>query len=121
MATIVLIDDDLDLLETVGALLENAGFTIHSSDTVEGGLELIAAHSPDLVLLDLLFPEDSSLGPLTAAKIKKRYPGLPLFVMTAIYREYAFSVRREEIPADEFLTKPVRLERLIELIQGYVG
>lgn len=121
MAKIVLIDDDLDILETTGALLEHAGFEIHSTDSVEDGLELIERISPDLILLDLLFPENRSLGFSAAATIKARYPDLPLFVLTSINREYALEFSRDEVPADEFVTKPVRIKRLVELIDKHLS
>jgi CheY-like chemotaxis protein len=117
----VIIDDDLDVLETTGALLEDAGFEIHTSDTVEDGMGLIDESSPDLVLLDLLFPEDTSLGFETAKIIKHRYPDLPLFVLTSINREYALDFSREDLHADEIVIKPIQTSRLIELIQRYVS
>lgn len=121
MAKIIIIDDDLDVLETTGALLENAGFEIHSSDSVEGGLEMIDRLSPDLILLDLLFPEHTSSGFLAAGTIKDRYPDLPLFVLTSINREYALDFTRDEVRADEFITKPVGIDRLVELIRQYIS
>ncbi len=54
---ILIIDDDLDILETMGSLLEYEGFEIHSADTVEGGIEMIDKISPNLILLDIMFPE----------------------------------------------------------------
>jgi CheY-like chemotaxis protein len=121
VAKIVIIDDDLDILETTGALLESAGFQIHSFDSVEEGLAMLDSLSPDLVLLDLLFPENPSAGYQTAGTIKERYPDLPLFVLTSINREYALDFTRDDLPVDEFVTKPVRIERLIELIHRHVS
>ncbi|UCF96052.1 MAG: response regulator [Spirochaetaceae bacterium] len=118
---IIIIDDDLDILETTGALLQSAGFEIHSSDSVEEGLEMIARLSPDLVLLDLLFPEHPSSGFRTAGTIKANYPNLPLFVLTSINREYALEFTRDELQAEEYVTKPVRIERLVELIHHYIS
>jgi two-component system OmpR family response regulator len=117
----VIIDDDLDMLEITGALLQDAGFEICTADTAEAGLELIAESSPDLVLLDLLFPEEPSVGFETAKMIKSRYPDLPLFVVTSINREYALDFSRAELHAEEIVIKPVQATRLIELIQRYVS
>jgi CheY-like chemotaxis protein len=121
VAKIVIIDDDLDILESTGALLESAGFQIHSVDSVEEGLAMIDGLSPDLVLLDLLFPEDPSAGYRTAGAIKEKYPDLPVFVLTSINREYALDFSRDDLPVDEVLTKPVRIEHLVELIHRYIS
>jgi len=120
MVRILIIDDDLDILETVGSLLEDRGFEIFSSDTVEKGLEAIPRLSPQLILLDVLFPEDSHLGFKTAGIIKKEYPGLPVFLFSAVNREYAFSLGGERMEADEFLVKPVKIDRLVNLIHQHV-
>jgi DNA-binding NtrC family response regulator len=118
MARILIIDDDLDIIETVGPLLESQGFQVCSVDTVEKGLEAIPRESPQLVLLDVLFPEDSQLGFKAARIIKKRFPGLPVFLFSSIHREYAFGGETAE--AEEFLVKPVKIDRLADLIRKHV-
>jgi two-component system OmpR family response regulator len=118
MVRILIIDDDLDILATVGPLLESQGFQISSADTVEKGLEAIPRDSPQLVLLDVLFPEDSHLGFKAARTIRKSFPGLPVFLFSAAHRGYAFGGETAE--ADEFLVKPVKIDRLVSLIRKHV-
>jgi DNA-binding NtrC family response regulator len=120
MTKVLIIDDDLDILETIGALLQDRGFEIHSADTVEDGLKAIPEISPDLVLLDVLFPEDSHLGFKTTRIIKERFPGLTIFLLSAVNREYAFNGNEEKVEADEFLIKPVNIDRLVRLINQHV-
>jgi len=120
MSKILIIDDDLDIQETMGSLLEAEGFQISAAETVEKGLELIESESPALVLLDVMFPEKKTRGFEAAAEIKAKYPKLPLFVLTAINREYAFDFSKEDVKADEFLNKPVKIERLVKLIRNYL-
>lgn len=118
---ILIIDDDLDIIETTGALLEYEGFEIHSAETVESGIEMIEKVSPDLVLLDIMFPEKKTRGFEAATEIKEKYPDLPIFALTAINREYAFDFAKEDIKAEEFINKPVETDKLIRLIKQYVG
>jgi CheY-like chemotaxis protein len=117
---ILIIDDDMDILETMQSLLEFEGFEIHSADSVERGIELIKKVSPDLILLDVMFPEKKTRGFEAASEIKAKYPALPIFALTAINREYAFGFTKEDIKADEFLNKPVKTDRLVELIKKYL-
>ena len=119
MSKILIIDDDLDILETMGSLLEAEGFQIHSAETVEKGLEMIETIAPDLVLLDVMFPEKKTRGFEAAAQIKAGHPKLPLFLLTAINREYAFDFAKEDIQAEEFVNKPVETKRLVELIRKH--
>ena len=120
MKKILIIDDDLDILETIGALLEHEGFAIHSADTVEKGIAAIDEVSPHLILLDVMFPEKKTRGFEAASEIKTKFPDIPIFVLTAINREYAFDFNKEDIKADEFINKPVKIDRLVSLINDYV-
>jgi CheY-like chemotaxis protein len=120
MSKILIIDDDLDIQETMGSLLEHEGFEIHSAETVEKGMAMIASTVPDLILLDVMFPEKKTRGFEAAAEIKAQYPKIPLFVLTAINREYAFDFSKQDVKAEEFLNKPVKIDRLIKLIRNYI-
>jgi two-component system response regulator CpxR len=120
MSKILIIDDDLDILETMGSLLEYEGFEIHSAESVEKGMELITAIAPDLILLDVMFPEKKTRGFEAAVEIKAKHPKIPIFVLTAINREYAFDFSKEDVKAEEFLNKPVKIDRLIKLIRNYI-
>ena len=117
---VLIIDDDNDILETVGALLKHQGFDVYGEETVEDGLDAIDDISPNLILLDIMFPEKKTRGFEAAKEIKKKYPGLPIIVFTAINREYAFDFTKEDIQADEFVNKPVEIDRLVKLIKKYL-
>ncbi len=121
MKKILIIDDDLDILETTGSLLQSEGFEVHSSETVEDGIEKIAQVEPDLILLDIMFPEKKTRGFEAAGEIKARYPQIPVFMLTAINREYAFDFNKDDAKAEEFLNKPVRFDKLLKLIRTYIG
>ncbi|MEJ2662620.1 MAG: response regulator [Spirochaetia bacterium] len=114
--TILIIDDDKDIIETMTALLEYEKYRIHSAETVEQGMEMIEEVKPDVILLDIMFPEKKTKGFDAAKDIKSRYPKLPLIVFTAINREYAFDFTKEDIKADAFLNKPVAIDKLKKLI-----
>lgn len=117
---ILIIDDDLDILETVGSLLEYEGFQILSADSVEKGIRIIGESAPDLILLDIMFPEKKTRGFEAAGEIKEKYPSIPVFVLTAINREYAFGFTKEDVKAEEFLNKPIKTDRLVELIRKHL-
>ena len=114
--TILIIDDDKDILETTGALLEYEGFVIHSAETVEEGIQMIETVCPDIILLDIMFPEKKTKGFEAAKTIKEKHPQLPILAFSAINREYAFDFAKEDIKAEEFINKPVETDKLIELI-----
>jgi DNA-binding response OmpR family regulator len=116
-AKVLIIDDDHDILETTGSVLEAEGFEMHSADSVEKGIESIDKIAPDLILLDVMFPESKTRGFEAAEEIKTRYP---LILLTAINREYAFDFTAKDAKADAFLNKPVRTKTLVELIKKHL-
>ncbi len=117
---ILIIDDDLDILETAGALLEYEGFEIHSADTVERGIEMVEEVLPLVIILDVMFPEKKTLGFEAAETIKNKYPDIPVFLVTSINREYAFNFTRNDVKVEEFINKPVDYENLTKLIKKYM-
>ena len=117
---ILIIDDDQDILETMGSLLEFEGFEIYSAETVESGIEMIEDISPDVILLDIMFPEKKTRGFEAAGVIKEKYPKMPILVITAINREYAFDFAKDDLNVEEFINKPVKIDRLVEIIRKYI-
>ncbi len=118
---ILIIDDDQDILETMEALLGFEGFTIRLADNVEEGIEMIGEYKPGVILLDVMFPEKKTLGFEAAEEIKKSFPDIPVFVITAINREYAFGLEKKDVKADEFFNKPIDYDRLVKTIKQYVS
>lgn len=119
-AKILIIDDDHDILETTGSILAYEGFEIHTADSVERGVELIDKVKPDIILLDVMFPESKTRGFEAADTIKESHPEIPLIMLTAINREYAFDFTKNDTKAEEFLNKPVRTKTLVELIKKHL-
>lgn len=120
MQKILIIDDDEDIIETVGSLLKFEGYDVEYATTTEKGVDMIKNSPPDLVLLDVMFPDKKTKGFDAAAEIKDINSNLPLFVFTAINREYTFDFSKDDIKADEFINKPVKLDSLVEKIKKYI-
>jgi CheY-like chemotaxis protein len=118
---VLIIDDDEDILEAEGALLRDSGFTILSSLSMEDGLTLVETEQPDVVLLDLVFPEDPESGIKAAHEIRRLHPTLPVFLLTSLNRRHLTGIREGDPDFDEILAKPVNIENLISLIASYIG
>jgi CheY-like chemotaxis protein len=117
---ILIIDDDEDIADNIHALLSYEGFEVIIANHVEEGLEKIKNVNPELVLLDIMFPESKTLGFEAAIEIKKLRPELPVFAFTAINRDYAFDFQKEDAHVEEFLVKPVDTKSLVNLIKKYL-
>jgi two-component system response regulator HydG len=79
--SVLVVDDETGILETLRILLKNEGFTPHVALGGKQGLAQIAALAPDIVLTDVRMPSVSGLEVLSAARAKD--PDLPVILMTA--------------------------------------
>ena len=118
---VLIIDDDQDIIEVEGTMLENAGFTIISSDSMEDGLALVESERPDAVMLDLVFPEDPEFGRKAAHEIRRLHPTLPLFLLTSLNRAHLTGIEDGDRDFDQILTKPVDFDRLVALLDHSIS
>ncbi len=115
MAYILIIDDDEDFSSAARMVLLDAGHDVEVKHAPEQGLESLERRKPDLVLLDVMFPEDSSAGLKIARSEQLR--GIPVILLTSVNARFPLGVSADDIddsqlPARDFLEKPVDLEML---------
>ena len=111
--TIVLVEDDEGIRETMAALLEDEGFVVaQAANGQEGLAQLRAAADPCLVLLDLWMPVMNGWQMLEQLRADETLRGVPVVVISAA----------GELPppvgAAAFLKKPIRLEVLLETVDA---
>ena len=79
--SILVVDDEQGILETLTILLKNEGFDVQGAQGGNAGLEALRTSPPDIVLSDVRMPQVSGLDILTAAK--EQDPDVPVILMTA--------------------------------------
>jgi CheY-like chemotaxis protein len=115
--SLLLVDDDTDLLDQMALKLEALGFAVTKADGQQAAEERLAEHKPDVAVVDLMMEHEDS-GFVLAHRIKRRYADTPVIVVTAVTSELglefdaATKEERSWIKADALLNKPVRLEQL---------
>jgi len=117
MAYILIIDDDEDFSNAAAIELRSVGHEVAEELSIEGGQESIAARQPDILLLDVMFPEDSAAGLKMAQHLHKNVPDLPIILLTAVNQEFPLGFSKKDIddvhmPVNDFLEKPVDLDTL---------
>jgi two-component system response regulator VanR len=112
MARVLIVEDDPDILEMLGAWLSEAGYeTIPAQDGMEA-IDLFAQGQYDLVLLDLMLPKIDGFG--VCEWIRKR-SGLPIVMLTALDGE-AEQLRGYDLKIDDYVTKPFSMPVLLRKI-----
>ena len=111
--TILLVDDDADILSAMRAVLERRGYRVLTAGDGNAGLAAAEREAPDLVVVDMMMPKKS--GFLVLEKLKGRGGGPPVVMITANegsrHRAYA-----EALGADDYIRKPFAMDRLLESV-----
>jgi two-component system alkaline phosphatase synthesis response regulator PhoP len=122
MSKILIIDDDKDLQDMIRLVLEEKGFSVVSAYGPEEGLEMVRSEKPDLIILDVLMP-DNFEGFDVARSIREQLKlrELPIILLTAVHVEkkvpYRFAPHEEYLPVDYFFDKPVQPEVLVAKVK----
>ena len=120
--TILLADDDPDYLFQVAFYLRNSGYEVVAVESQAEAEQVISKMKPDLAVFDLMMESDDS-GFILCYKLKRRYPGVPVILATAVARETGITFGlnsgqdRDWIMADLYLEKGVRPEQLDQEIK----
>ncbi len=118
---VLIVDDDPDMVETVGMMLESKGFEVGKAyDGVEGEAS-IRQRRPDLVVLDVMMPRKNGYVLCAELKKDKATRDIPVILLTAVGEavptttySHADGMATE---ADDYIPKPVESEVLVEAIQ----
>jgi DNA-binding response OmpR family regulator len=118
---VLIVDDDPDLVETVGMLLESKGFEVGKAyDGIEGE-EAIKKRQPDVLILDVMMPRKNGYQLCKELKDNKWTQDIPIILLTAVgeavptttYTHYEGMT----IEAEDFIAKPVDAKTLVEAVE----
>lgn len=127
MAKVLIIDDDPDIVDSLTMILEANGYDVaakHDADNLVAEVEDI---NPDLIILDVIFPEDPQAG-FKAARTLSKHQNLahiPVLILSAVNvkSKLSFGISDSDIsedfmPVGAFLDKPVEPKVLVAKIEA---
>ena len=117
MQSILIVDDEISIRESLTGILQDEGFTPISVDSGEKALEKIIEDRPDLILLDIWMPGMDGLETLT--KIRNSFPD-QLVVMMSGHGSIETAVKSTKLGAYDFIEKPLSLEKVLLCIQNAI-
>jgi DNA-binding response OmpR family regulator len=112
--TILVVDDEPTLRETLAEALEADGFRVVTAADGREALARFREHHPELVVLDLMLPE---LSGIEVCRIIRQESGVPILMLTAKSSELD-KVVGLELGADDYVTKPFSLRELSARIRA---
>ena len=119
---IMLVDDDRDILDAMKLTLEPLGQQIITATDGNAAVELAVQHNPDIVVLDLMLPKRGGFLVLQKLKGSPQAKGRKPFVIMITGNEgQRHKMFAQSLGVDEYLNKPFRMDRLTELVQGFLA
>lgn len=130
MAKILIIDDDPDIADSLTMILEGGGYQVSVKPNTENLIGDISQFNPDLIILDIIFPEDPQAGFKAARALHKneKLKGVPVLFLSAVNQlsnmSFGFSesdISEDFMPVHGFLEKPVEPNVLLRKAKELVG
>lgn len=122
--SILVIDDDVQLVESVTTLLESVGYEVLSAYRAEAGFDLAKEKRPDLILLDVMFAGPPGPDGIEVSRRIRKDPELkdtPVVMLSGVKKVlelgYDMSPDEDFMPVQAFIDKPVKPEKLLTTIE----
>lgn len=130
MAHILVVDDDLDIVDNLKMVLEANGHQVSCKTDTDGIVASAMELNPDLIILDIIFPEDPSAGFVAARELEKseKVRDIPVLLLSAVNQtskmSFGFSendISRDFMPVEGFIEKPVEPAVLLTKVRELLG
>lgn len=118
MKTILVIDDEAPIINTLTAILQSSGYEVVSAESGEAGLRLAYERIPDLILCDIHLPDLDGTTVLQALREDPATADRQIVLMTGVDRESASVRNAMNLGADDFLQKPFSPNDLLHCVEA---
>ena len=117
MPLIYCVEDDDSIRDLVGYALHGQGYEIRSVSESAHFWTALKSTVPDLILLDIMLPEQDGLSLLKQVRENKEFYHIPVIMMTAKTREFDI-IKGLDAGADDYVTKPFSILELLSRIRA---
>lgn len=117
MATIYIVEDDVNIREIERYALKNSGYEVEEFESGVEFFERMKERVPTLILLDIMLPDESGLEILAKLRADKNTVGIPVMMVTAKTSEMD-KVKGLDTGADDYITKPFGVMELISRVKA---
>lgn len=115
--TILVVDDEKDLLDLIEYNLRKEGFDVLKAENGEEGIAVAKEKNPDLVLLDIMMPKMDGMQAVEEMRKDDQLKNIPIIFLTARSDEKT-EVEGLNKGGDDYITKPISTTKLISRIKA---
>jgi two-component system sensor histidine kinase/response regulator len=116
MKKLLLVDDEEDLINIIGQVLEELGYDIQKSVNAEEAMQVCSGNPPDLIICDVKMPAIDGFELLEKLKTRENLRSIPFVFLTA-FDDPEGRKRGMRLGADAYVTKPFDVDDLVKLVQ----
>ena len=116
-STILVVDDELDILEFVGYNLRKEGYIVLTANNGLAAIEIAQEKTPDLVILDVMMPDMDGIETCERMRAISKLTNTIITFLTARSEDYS-QIAGLEAGADDYITKPIRPKVLLSRVKA---
>ena len=122
MATILIIDDDPDIVFSARTVLESAGYQVNEAPNTTRGLEVMQADRPDLIILDVMMETQTEgfefarkINDAASGELLAEFKDIPILMLTSVVSTTPINLEPDidDLPVEMFVDKPIDMQDLL--------
>ena len=113
--TILIVDDQPEVLRIYARGLEVSGYRVHTAETVEAAMQLVDATPPDAVLVDLRMPYVNGMGMLY--RLRKTHPRMPVAIITGMQNLDTEALQEIAMLDAAIHYKPMSIVQVVQIVE----
>jgi two-component system, OmpR family, alkaline phosphatase synthesis response regulator PhoP len=130
MKSVYIVDDDRDIVDSISIVLKSAGYRVGFQNNEEDLLDNVISFKPDVIILDVIFPENNNAGFDMSRLLKSndKTKNIPILMLSAVNEkgEYGFTFSNDDkdnafLPVEEFVEKPIPPNELLKKVAKITG
>ena len=122
---ILVVEDDLHMRIFITTVLETSGYNATASKDGQEGIRKVKEDRPDLIILDVMMPEEGGVSMYRQLKTDNQFKNIPVVMLSGVEsKTFLHSLKmmsiglRNPLPAPEaYMEKPPKAEKLLNIVQ----
>jgi DNA-binding response OmpR family regulator len=119
-ATILVVDDNIDVLNSLAAVLEVLHEEVLTASNANEALKYLLKHDPAVIVLDVMMPEMDGFQLASLIRKRQRFKHTPIIFLTGLGKEDSAMLQGYQVGAVDYLLKPVDPDILRSKVRIFV-